>query len=380
MIKRLFSLFFALLLLLSCGLARAEGFDFTPYEFSAPFIVSFMMLDSHNLVAECWETSDGAVDEPLYLTWWRDGEIIRQISYSWEDGGYDLLQRQDGTCGVLKARSDGGHIDTAPGAYGIDTTRLFIYDWEDEGLVNERLLAEGVMDYRVAKDGVALMKMENGTSYLYLFDGQGRQEGKLPMEPGYHWVVRAARDHEGLWMVTVEDRMKGAAYRPILIRNGEILWEGAPGASIYNVRMDEQGGYFLTEHVPGQTYSPVFISRYDGNGNKLWQKKLSGKNVNLGTITRIDPVTGHLIIAGSAKAKSRNLHRVYRLEVDENWHVVSLDVRDCRRDENDSVSVYLSPQADEILVFIRPDNDGRHPVLVPFDALPQADDPGITLN
>ena len=378
--KRYAVLFLALALILSWGLARAEGFDFTPYEFSGPYIVSFTMPDSHNLVAICWETSDGAVDEPRSLTWWRDGEMIRKIPYSWEDGGCDLLQRQDGTCGVLKVCGDGGHMDTAPGAYGIDTTRLFLYDWEDEGLVNERLLAEGVMDYQVAKDGVALLKMENETPYLYLFDGQGRQEGKLPMEPGYHWVVRAARDHEGLWMVTVEDRMKGAAYRPLLIRNSKILWAGAPGPSIYNVRMDEKGGYFLIERVPGQTYSPVFISRYDGNGNKLWQKKLSGKNVNLGTITRIDPVTGHLIIAGSAKAKSRNLHRVYRLEVDENWLVVSLDVRDCRRDENDLVSVYLSPQADEILVFIRPDNDGRRPALVPFDALPHADDPGITLN
>lgn len=378
--KRLFSVFCALLLLSACAVAQAEGFDFFPYEFSGPYIVSFTMLDSHNLVAECWETADGAVDEPRCLTWWRDGEIIRQIPYSWENGGHDLLQRQDGTCGVLKVRSDGGHMDTVPGAYGIDSTRLSLYDWENEGLVNERLLSEGVMDYRVAKDGVALLKMENETPYLYLFDGQGGQEGKLPMEQGYHWVVRAARDHEGLWMVTVEDRMKGASYRPILIRNGEILWAGAPGASIYNVRMDEQGGYFLIERIPGQTYSPVFISRYDGNGNKLWQKKLSGKNVNLGTITRIDPATGHLIIAGSAKAKSRNLQRVYRLEVDESWNVVSLDVRDCRRDPEDSVSVYLSSQTDEILVFICPNNDDRRPALVPFGALPQADDPGITLQ
>ena len=377
--KQYAAIFLALALIIGYGLARGEEFDFGPYELPGHYIVNFAFLDAHNFVAECWADSDGAVDAPLYLTWWRDGEILRDIPYAWEDGRYDLLQRRDGTCGVLKARSDGGHIDVAPGMAGIDTVRLALYDWENEGLVNERILADGVMDYRAAVNGVALLKMEGEAPYLYLFDGQGQTEGRFPMKSGCNWLIRAARDHEGLWMVTVEDRTASNDYQPILIRNGDIVWMGEPSASSYSVRMDEQGGYFLFERISGQTYSPVFLSRFDGNANKLWQKKLSGKDVALGVMTRIDPATGHLILVGSAVAKSRNIHRVYRMEVDENWNLVSMDVRDCRRSPNDSVSVYLSSQADEILVFMKTYDDCR-PVLVPFDELPQADNPGIALQ
>ena len=152
MFKKMLMLTFCLCLALSALPARADGnFDFTPYELRADrFVFQAYMLDEHNIAAYCWNTPNGALNEPLFLTWWRDGEIIREYQFTWDDPGIELVPRRDGTVAVLRMSSEIG---------------ICLYDWTDEGLVNEKQLSKEWVDYTYCTDGIALLGGENGKNY-----------------------------------------------------------------------------------------------------------------------------------------------------------------------------------------------------------------------
>ena len=356
------------------------SFDFTPYELRGRAISSsYDSLDEHNFIAFCTANEN---DNEEYLTWWRDYEIYREIRLEEGMANYAVIPRPDGSCGVLRVIpvkiTD---LEKEPEGH----PKMLLYDWAEDGLTNERVISESFMDWRQARNGFTLLSKIDGELYLDLYDGQGNQEAHLLIGGKYNSVVRAARDHAGFWAVTLNLSSEQGTYLPMTIRNGEIVWQGKDGLDVYSVRMDEQGGFFHVKNGgrESETYKPRIITRYDGDHNKLWTKTLTGSQVLLGTHTRIDPESGHLILTGSAVANSRKIYRVYRLEVDENWKTVSMDVRECNYHDSYVISVYVSPETGKAFVLARDisaDYENVPAVLVPFDALPKAQNPGITLR
>lgn len=354
-----------LLLLCLLSFARAEGFDLADYALEGPFIVQPTFLDARNVAARCWEDASGAADRPISLAWWRDGTLYRQIEYAWGEDERALAPC-GGDCRVLILDAKGDR-------------RAVLYDWTDDGLSHPRVLAEGVIDHRETENGIALLRQGAEHAVLSLYDGQGRPEGDLEMAAGIDSLVRAARDGGGLWVVTVDIRRESNDYRPMVIRDGRVIWQGETGGLLYSAQMDGQGGYFVCESLSGDRYGPLTITRYDGQANRVWRGQLSGKKVVVSALSRIDPATGHLVLAGIASANSRGVRRVYRLEADAAGGTVSLDVRSCPAGEDVDVGLYLSPDTRELRALLRFAN-GRPAVWTPFEALPPGDDPNIKLE
>lgn len=371
-VKRALAMCCCLCVLLCALPARAE-FDFTPYELQEPSSHGFEMLDEQNLAAVLYLKYNTAS-----LVWWRRGEIYREAEC--QGSRCVLIPRWNGSCGVVKLERNGGSDSSQTRfiARPPDGWRVTLYDWEDDGLTNGRLLGEGVIAGSGVRNGVALLMQEENETVLCLYDGNGNLEAKLPMEAEDECLY-AARDREGMWIVTVAPRALVSTYRHMMIRNGEIKWQKGPDDTAYALQMDQQGGYFLNRSANDSTYTPKIIEHYNGDGQLLWRKTLSGDRVLLSTRAWIDPETGHVVIYGHAVAKSRGIFRVFRLKADENGNQMSLDVRECDYRQSYDMNVVVSPATGRAMVVVTP-LDNAPSVFVPFDVLPPAPDTGLRLK
>ena len=358
-------------------------FDFSPYALKARVLslssLYTSLIDDHSFVTFS-EDEEGE----QYATWWRDHEIDREENLQGANGSYGIIPRWDGACGILRFIADTERtLETGSMKWG----KLVLYDFEKEGFTNECLITEGLLTWQECRDGFAVLVQEDEALFLNLYDGQGAQEARLPMKEAYHSVVRAQRDRAGLWAVTLIS-VGGRTYTPLTVRNGEIVFQGKPTMDVYSVCMDGQGGYYHLEYGGkySDTYKPLVISHCDETCRAEWTKTLTGDKVLLeGVDVRPDPETGHLILAGSAVANSRKIYRVFRMEVDENWRTVSMDVRECNYHDSYQFAAAVAPLTGKIMALALDTSENgiktkTSAALVPFEALPKASNPGIRLK
>lgn len=373
--KKLCLLVLALLLLSAS--AQAWDFDLEPYMLRGRYIQEYAFLSGRDVVTLGWEDTNAM--PPAHLTWWRDGEIHRDITLDAEnDMRYTLIPRADGSCGVLKRQADGGRVPVPEGYSEWQTSRVVMYDWKMDGLQNERVIASGVSDLRAAQSGFGfgLIRLEGNSPFLSLYDDQGRLEADLPLPDGVNSLVKfPTRGDDGLWGVTVNKRMQDD-YLFLAVQNGRRLNPEEYNKLAYSAFADGQGGYFVTARLSDNQYAPETICRYIAAGKRLWKKQLSGKNVVINAFPRIDPQTGHLILSGIASANSRGVKRAFCLEADEKGKTLRLDVRDCPAGEEYAFSVYTDPANGQIHLLIR-HYDDYFAAWVPFEDLSQGENPGI---
>ena len=292
------------------------------------------------------------------------------------NGDYELLPRSDGTCGVV-------HISKAEEA---SQRKVTLCDWEEEGLVNGREIpVTGLISYAVVKDGFALLDDDGTQTFLKLCDGYGNQEARIEVDRALNDVSRTARGGPGRWfaMVSQKGRTEYTNKNLLIIRDGSVVGKIGPLTRTFSGSLDGQGGFFLCTPKGESTYKPMEIAHYDENGNLLWKKTLNGNKVVLSVRAYIDPETGHTVLTGTAMANSRKVYRVYRMEVDDQGRTVSMDVRESNYHNSIYYSVYVFPDTGNTLVLF--DDSTTYPddypaALVPFDALPKADNPGIELR
>ena len=80
---------------------------------------------------------------------------------------------------------------------------------------------------------------------------------------------------------------------------------------------------------------------------------------------------------GTATRTARKYFAVFRLDLDAQGNVAALDVRDFTTRATYLYSVKLDPLGNAYVVA----HDYKHPIaVVPFDALPVCDNPGLTLT
>lgn len=363
----------AFILLAGMTAARADSMDFAPYALEYGAAYASAMLNEHDLVGE-----RSALDG---LVWWRDRAVYRTFHMEQGMGNYLLLPRSDGTCGAV-------HISKEE-----DTSRrkVVLYDWEEEGLVNGREIpVTRPVRYDVVKDGMALLDDNGSQTLLKLYDGYGNLEAQIEVSREIDYVIGSVRVGPGWWLTEVSPWMKTDGYILLMIRDGAVVWQKGPGKENPRVFPDGQGGFFIWDYQDDSTYTPLVLTRYDENGNQLWRKTLKGNKVVLGgpaasTVISIDPETGHTVLTGTAMANSRKVYRVYRMEVDDQGRTVSMDVRESNYHNSIDYYVHVSPDTGSIWVLFNQFNDYANryeypAVLVPFDALPKADNPGIELR
>ena len=371
--KKWGTMLLALALLAGMTAALADSIDFAPYtlEQSGYYLSMFQkMPDEHDLIASCNTRGTG----DWCLVWWRDRAVYRVLGIEKGKGSYELLTRTDGSCGVV-------HITRAEDAL---QRSVILYDWTEEGLENGREIpVTGLVNYAVVKNGIALLDDNGSQTFLKLYDSYGILEAQIEVDRDINAVNRTARSGPGQWIAMVYQQDKTENKNLLIIRDGNVVGKIGPITLSFSGSLDGQGGFFMCSTKGESAYPPLEIARYDENGSLLWKKTLSGNKVVLDVHAYIDPVTGYTVLTGTAMANSRKAYRVYRMEVDGQGKTVRMDVRESNYQNSIYYSVYVFPdtgntlvQFDQSIYYLN-----EYPaVLVPFDALPKADNPGIQLR
>lgn len=380
--KRFISMIIAVVITIGSFIiiAAAEQTDFSAYEIRDRFTpVDIYMLNGNSLVAETWSDRYGDITRDWHITWFQDGEILREVDYN-PIGNcfYEPVSHMDGTCGmieilVIKDRDESDQQE--------NWIRVTLYDWDENGLVNPRLIAEGFVDVETTSGGFTIL--DEKSKELRIYDAVGNYCCALSNVENK--PIRLEFDRMGnIWLLTVKytNGFMNSNYTLHCFREGTLQWEQKmdEGTAFFP---DQEGGLYCVVRLGSGSYRKVGITHLNNAGQEDLRKTLSADKVVLGCNVSTNPETGEIYLTGRAVANSRKVYCVYRMTLDQNWNMTDLDVRkmDYYHDINPRVFMNLdndfyvhSNGLDEN------DQGGIQPVIVPFDELEKTDNLGIRIQ
>ena len=341
-----------LCLILSCGAAQAV--DWEQYAVDDRYYVrTRFSYDGDNTII---------LEENRSIIWERNGERFSQLLFSDHPalrGGFIITGLPDGTCGLLLRDAEmpatRNSDDLAYQVWDGDTLRP-IREWHGAGV-------RGVFgEYGF------LVSFESGEAMLYDFAGQEIWHGTLGEETCNNVQSLTMRSETDWSCVLFSYDGINEAY--VRVRDGEIIQRRRipyGGIRVYTPLADG-----LTAAIQCRNdgeYGPVSLSVINSENETLLTKKLSGDRLIVGSHLLLEQSDGTLAVYGSAVANSRRIYLVWRLVVDSELNLISLDVRDCsyHRDYGPGVSVY---QDGSCWVSLEDYHTGAPDVRVPFTALP----------
>ena len=376
--KRLLALLILFLLLPACALA----FDLSPYilpaaEWDESYSPPVPLSANDYLQEYFYPGADFETDFKFehHLLRVKDGQRVMDIPLS-DHGGYALLYA-DGRIGLMQEIS-----------YPEETKEMWkshhvLYDVEDEALSDPRTFDGDPYTLALYSFGFAGMcHSGEDQSELVLY-------GDKTLAPLFRYTVPFSRAY-------VQDACVSgdAAYilikqhgRPslpdcILLRitqDGlDWTWHTTDEKYRYNViTPDGQGGVLLKGSL-NEDYKRSRITRVNASGNECWNKTLHGKNAVIHPYLTTGNPDGTVTLYGSCIARSRALYTLFAMTIDAEGHVLALDVRDysARADTGPTIM----PAHDGTILVYSIDTKEQPGVLVPFDALPKAEDPGIGME
>ena len=375
--KRFISMIIAVVITIGSfiSIAAAEQTDFSAYEIRDRFTpVDIYMLNGNSLVAETWSDRYGDITRDWHITWFQDGEILREVDYN-PIGNlfYMPVPHTDGTCGMIEM--------TVAKDREENRTGITLYDWNENGLVNPRVISEDADDVRVAFGGFTVRN--KNTKELSLYNNAGELLYLLKEEENRPVWLECDR-LGNFWVMTVHymKDFEENIYTLRCIKDGAVNWEKKvnEGTAFYP---DQQGGLYCIVRLGSGSYRTVGITHLDSTGEEDFRKTLSADKVVLGCAVSTNPKTGEIYLTGRAVANSRKVYCVYRMTLDQNWNMTDLDVRkmDYYHDINPRVFMNLdndfyvhSNGLDEN------DQGGINPVIIPFDELEKTDNLGIRIQ
>ena len=123
--------------------------------------------------------------------------------------------------------------------------------------------------------------------------------------------------------------------------------------------------------------SQFFLARSDAAGRLLFTKMLKAADINVRVNCALLRDDGSTTLYGTATRTARKYFAVFRLDLDAGGNIIARDVRDFTIRATYLYSVKLDPLGNAYVVA----QDYKHPIaVVPFDALPVCDNPGLTLT
>ena len=380
MMKKRLLAFLAAVLLAAAGSAGAE---YKSYRATEGNWWKCFPLDAHNAVVVSWLWEEDSRPDPWYVCWYRDGELYRKLTGTVEESPagrmrtpypalwdgerlslyYCVPKEEKNTC-----RQDGQVQATVP-----DNFQVYLADWTDNGLENERVLTEAWFDtYDKSDRGIVVFSGEDGRTALY----NGRASvlpDSVPVNQRQNVLRVLPVDDEGC-LLKVMDRENYSAglvctdrgterYRVTLPRE-----EAGPDRPLM---ADRQGGFFFMNGYRGSGYEPESLTHYDGNGQYDRTVTLSGDKVVVHiSVSTAGGDSGFCTLYGTAVANSRKVYTVFAMTLDEDLNVVSLDVRKIDPAYGDYGPLILTASDGTPYVWIENLSEKRlFPVLIPFEKL-----------
>ena len=123
--------------------------------------------------------------------------------------------------------------------------------------------------------------------------------------------------------------------------------------------------------------SQFFLARSNAAGRLLFTKMLKAADINVRVNCALLRDDGSTTLYGTATRTARKYFAVFRLDLDAGGNIIARDIRDFTTRATYLYSVKLDPLGNAYAVA----HDYKHPIaVVPFDALPVCDNPGLTLT
>ena len=342
--------------------------DFECYEVEGAYGTQVVVLSDGVLALHIAKLNLGYF--PTSVVRWTNGVCTLRAQLEEHDTrvGRRIAAFTNGRCGLVEACD------------GVVTWREITRDTLGEA----KTLGVGLDEVEAHGCGLtAIQHAENG-DVLWLFDGELRCRVKLPLAYENASVFSLRADGDG-YVLLCGGRVGSEVTAMRLNASGEPVWQlTLDGRKAYfnQICPDGQGGA-LVEGALSDDYKRAHVIHIDASGAIDARKTLRAKNAILSAAHTAVNADGTVTIYGSAVARSSGLYDAFAMTVDWTLKVLALDVREFSVREDYGFSYRVAPDG-RAYVYSSAEGFGsiqRHnALLVPFDVLPAAKDPGISLR
>ena len=355
--------------------AEYRGYQLTAAE--AHGDTTIFPLDAHNTVVRVRCFSDEA---PWHVTWYRDGEIHRNIAGT----GERMFHDEGELCMPQPAAWDGEHLTMIwrvrkegpepvrdergwfrPDPADYDT---FIAEWTENGLEDASVLPEtwygsyGAGRFTVYSESGAWRILDGGKEWI------------LPKQNDYEQIDECvAAGPEDVLLLKITGGEPGA--RAVCVDRGEERYRTElPADEAVERRIflpDGKGGFFRRDGFGYGDYTPAALQHYGADGQPDRRLTLSGKRVVVAPCAGAAGPDGRFILYGTAVANSRKVYTAFAMTLDDDLNVVGLDVRKIDPEYGDyAPQIFTAPDGTPWVYITELAGDrGLWPVLIPFDKL-----------
>lgn len=295
-----------------------------------------------------------------------------------DHGGYALLYA-DGRFGLLQAIS-----------YPEETKETWknhytVYDVEGEAIANPRTLDGDPYALALYAFGFAGMRdYGEDQSELVLYDAKTLAPFFRYVVPfGRAFVQDACQSGDAIYLLLRQSGHPNLSDCIVLRISGSQLdwiYHTTDEQYRYNcIFADGQGGVLLKGSL-NEDYKRSRLTHLNAAGKGYWSRTISGKNAVIHPSLTIPNPDGTATLYGTCIAKSRGLFTIFAMTLGAQGNVLALDVRDYSARADTGPSLLLAQDGTVLVYSFEIDSEHQPGVLVPFAALPKAEDPGITLN
>ena len=371
-------LFIALMLCLLLP-AGAAAFDLTPYELaqSDPYdlIGGFTPVSPKEYlqILACVMPDGSSVKT---LQHWKERQLLLNLALEpLPATGYTPILRADGSIHILQ-RTD--RVENGK-TWKEDLT---LYTLAGQELTNPRSFEDEPYILRYFGSGFAGVRGSSGEfSELLIYDESEalRFRCTLPFEDA-HLQDGFAQD-ESVYALLTPKVFDTNTLAMCISPDNTVSWtytDDGKIASCNALHPDGQGGVLLSGSYESD-YKTYRFTHLNASGECDWIKTLSAKKAIVHPSLTIIEEDGTITLYGYVVAVSRDLYTLFSMNMDAQGNVLSLDVRDYSMRKDTGPSIFLAGDG-TVLVYSHQFVSSPPAVLVPFDDLPRADDPGITLK
>lgn len=362
---------FTLCCISSCSLAQ---FDLTPYMYEENSVIPLNRNTQLILISD-------STAHRVRLE--QNGTVIREVTMEKKGDRLNVVLGEEGNIGLI----------TRPELASGQAQQLY-YRWnEDNSLSAPVKLSDNAGYLYACGDGFYGAQRTGDAREIFVCDADGSvlfsrvyaSEGDERVGP-----MDCIRDTDGSYLLAVSKEVLTSKEDTMLVEridaDGNLIWQTEfPGSYNYYACVlsgDGAGGAFLVK-TDDDNYKLAQIYRIDAQGKLLWIKRLEAEGLILHAFCGgYDEAEGGLVIEGNVVSKSKGVYKVIRLVISGDGQIVHASARDfsCRPDYS-----FIVERAVDGSVFVHSDANyldtkNTKQVLVPADALPEADVPVLTLE
>ena len=310
---------------------------------------------------------------------YENGVCVSDVTFpAAEHGEYGVVLRQDGRSGILRAVSFATPQEAWKHAYTL-------YDLEGDNLANARTF-EGepymLRDWQGGFAGLCAAGDGQSTLMVYDEDAQPLLRYTVPFEDAF--LLSHVRSADALYLLLCQN---GSPSIPdiLMLRvddSAALSWTTRftdEGGWYNQLLPDGQGGVLMTGSLP-EDYKQYRVTRIDADGRTCWSKVLSAPKAVVQPLSAEALPDGTVALYGSCVAKSRSLFTLFSITLDAEGRILANDVRNYSDRADIGPAILTATDGTKLVYSFGIGSADQPGVLVPFDVLPRAENPGITLK